>query len=149
VLAVVTLCVTLLVGCTGSGGGDPFETPQNASKHPVLPGTPQLVSATVPHVRGLQASRALRLMHHAGFGTVQFSAVPSVRTVGVVLAQRPKAGAAARVVRQIEITISAGSTEVGALLGVPGIGTCEMRLRPSRKPCVGGPVLVPVRVPPH
>jgi hypothetical protein len=74
VVAVVTLCVTLLLGCTGGSGGGPSHAPRSSTTPSVRTGMPQRVSATVPRVRGLQALRALGLMHAAGFGRVRFAA---------------------------------------------------------------------------
>lgn len=141
-LAAVTLCLAFLAACSAGGGGP--ATQHSAQPRVVMSGTPRLVSATIPHVRGLQASRALRLLHDAGFGTVRFTARRSAKVVGVVLAQRPRSGKTTPVRQQVALIISAGSRKAGARVAVPGVGSCEMALRPPKAPCVGGPVLVRV-----
>jgi hypothetical protein len=100
-----------------------------------------------PDVRGLQANRALRQVHEAKFRNVRFVTQRSAKEVGVVLAQRPRADEAARVVQQLQIVISGGSAKVGALVGVPGASTCSFAITPPRRPCMGGPVLARVQAP--
>ena len=108
--------------------------------------TGDATDSAIPDVSGQQARIALAHLRQSGYEHFSWAGRISNEPVGIVLATSPAAGTATPHSGRIRLIMSEGPSRSPArLVGVPGIGTCDTEPRPPDTPCVGGPVMLPIR----
>lgn len=93
---------------------------------------------------GQQARIALIHLRNSGYDHFSWAGRTSTRPVGTVLGTRPAAGVPAPPGVRVRLVISQGPQPSHSVV-VPGIGTCDVNPLPPGAPCVGGPVMLPIK----
>jgi hypothetical protein len=100
----------------------------------------------IPDVSGQQAHIALTHLRQSGYEHFSWAGRASNQPVGTVLATSPAIGTATPRGVRVRLIMSEGpSRSPSRFVMVPGIGTCDVDPLPPGTPCVGGPVMLPMR----